>query len=220
MAHTTLIPYSITNPSRTPRRRHWRRTTTTIVNSNQKMHITQTVLVHNKPLSPLPDIVNDCQKKSHIDATEIDNHQTNLTCKQIAHSLRIVADQVDQKYCNVSFWSFLSFTIRYLYNYYLGWTFLRWSSLFNGSTCFTHKPIADTSLHTMDTIIITIGITNMQNEMFRLNYSSFGNTNVLTWFLVRSSIDWSMALIESLSKKGVKSDRIIILLSFLCLLVL
>ena len=42
--------------------------------------------------SHLPDIVSDCE-------TTIDEKNMKLTCKQIAHSLRMVADQMDRKYC-------------------------------------------------------------------------------------------------------------------------
>ena len=116
MAHTTLIPYSVTNPSRTPRRRHWRRSTTMIVNGNQKLPLSPGHLVHNST-SRLPDIVKDCQQTSP--SPTLDN-QTSLTCKQIAHSLRMVADEVDQKYCQVSLGSVISFFIRYLYHTYVG----------------------------------------------------------------------------------------------------
>jgi len=49
--------------------------------------------------SHLPDIVNDCERQI-INSTNHDNMK--ITCKQIAHSLRLVADQVDRKYCQVS----------------------------------------------------------------------------------------------------------------------
>jgi hypothetical protein len=45
--------------------------------------------------SHLPDIVNDCEQR-------VLNDNMKITCKEIAHSLRLVADQVDKKYCQVS----------------------------------------------------------------------------------------------------------------------
>ncbi len=51
--------------------------------------------------SYLPDIVNDCEEKLQRQVTN--NDSMKMTCKQIAHSLRLVADQVDKKYCQVSF---------------------------------------------------------------------------------------------------------------------
>ncbi|CAF1119734.1 unnamed protein product [Rotaria sordida] len=58
-----------------------------IVNINKK---SQSSYVH------LPDIVNDCERQ----VVNFTNDNTiTITCKQIAHSLRFVADQVDKKYC-------------------------------------------------------------------------------------------------------------------------
>lgn len=53
--------------------------------------------------SHLPDIVHDCEEKLQRQAlNSTANEAMKITCKQIAHSLRLVADQVDQKYCQVS----------------------------------------------------------------------------------------------------------------------
>lgn len=53
----------------------------------------------------LPDLVHDCEQKLQMNSSK--DQDMKLTCKQIAHSLRIVADQVDQKYCQVSAYHFL-----------------------------------------------------------------------------------------------------------------
>jgi len=100
MANTILLPYTaITNPH-TPKRRHWRRYTTTMtINTNQKLHSSSPHFVHNST-SNLPDIVNDCHNRCD-EITHV-NQEIKLTCKEIAHSLRLVADQVDRKYCQVS----------------------------------------------------------------------------------------------------------------------
>jgi hypothetical protein len=64
------------------------------VNINQKSSLS---------FSHLPDIVNDCEEKLQRQAHHSINDDTmKITCKQIAHSLRLVADQVDKKYCQVS----------------------------------------------------------------------------------------------------------------------
>ncbi|CAF1654792.1 unnamed protein product, partial [Adineta ricciae] len=64
--------------------------------SHQKQQSSLTHFVHNST-SHLPDIVNDCQnRQENLNHT---NEEIKLTCKQIAHSLRLVADQVDHKYC-------------------------------------------------------------------------------------------------------------------------
>ncbi len=66
-----------------------------IVNINKK---SQTSFSH------LPDIVNDCEEKLQRQVHySINDDNMKITCKQIAHSLRLVADQVDKKYCQVSF---------------------------------------------------------------------------------------------------------------------
>ena len=113
MANTILLPYTaFTNPH-SPKRRHWRRYTTTMtINTQQKLHSSPSShFVHNST-SNLPDIVNDCHKRCD-EITRI-NEEMKLTCKEIAHSLRIVADQVDRKYCQVSSNHFFSI---YLYLY-------------------------------------------------------------------------------------------------------
>jgi hypothetical protein len=46
----------------------------------------------------LPDIVNDCEQQL-INSTR---NEMKIACKQIAHSLRLVADQVEKKYYQVS----------------------------------------------------------------------------------------------------------------------
>ncbi|CAF0994796.1 unnamed protein product [Adineta steineri] len=76
MTNTTLYPFSVVSHK-----------TMMIVNINQKFP---------SLFSHLPDIVNDCEQQ--IMKTTTDN-QMKLTCKEIAHSLRLVADQVDKKYC-------------------------------------------------------------------------------------------------------------------------
>ena len=128
MAHTILLPYSVMINSRTPKRRHWRRhtttTTTMIINSTAKhVHSSPSLSVHNS-VSNLPDIVNDChegRRASRVDDTNRD--EMKLTCKQIAHSLRLVADQVDQKYCQVSVNCLLSCLFQSVFH-----TFLSFSS--------------------------------------------------------------------------------------------
>ena len=105
MAHTTLLPYSGTH--RTPRRRHWRRYSPALTSKTPP-----TPPVHT---SPLPDLVHDCQmqlQRRQQTPAETDD-QTKFTCKQIAHSLRIVADRVDEKFCQVSAKSIIPL-IRYL----------------------------------------------------------------------------------------------------------
>ena len=59
-------------------------------------------MIVDSPLtfSQLPDIVPDYEKKLQTNSTK--DQAMKLTCKEIAHSLRLVADQVDQKYCQVS----------------------------------------------------------------------------------------------------------------------
>ncbi len=53
--------------------------------------------------SHLPDIVSDCEEKLQRQVVNSTNNDAmKITCKQIAHSLRLVADQVDRKYCQVS----------------------------------------------------------------------------------------------------------------------
>ncbi len=90
MIHTTLYPYSVST------------------------HKTMMIVNINKPslssFSHLPDIVNDCEEKLQrqvVNSTHNDNMK--ITCKQIADSLRLVADQVDKKYCQVS--------VKYFFNY-------------------------------------------------------------------------------------------------------
>lgn len=100
MANTIILPYTVITNPHTPKRRHWRRYTTTMaINTNQKLHSPSSHFVHNST-SNLPDIVNDCHNRQ--DNMLNSNHQMKLTCKEIAHSLRLVADQVDKKYCQVS----------------------------------------------------------------------------------------------------------------------
>lgn len=115
MANTIILPYTIITNPHTPKRRHWRRSTTTMtINKNHKLNS-----VHNST-SNLPDIVIDCQNR--CDDILHTNPDMKLTCKQIAHSLRIVADQVDKKYCQVS----VKFIFDYLFIsfiHYLGFKF-------------------------------------------------------------------------------------------------
>ena len=61
--------------------------------------------------SHLPDIVNECERQVLI-ATR--NDSMKITCKEIAHSLRLVADQMDRKYCQVSF-SFYFITLNNIF---------------------------------------------------------------------------------------------------------
>jgi hypothetical protein len=124
MANTIILPYSVITNPRSLKHRHWRRHTM-IVNTTKKIH-SSSPFVHNST-SHLPDIVNDCQQQLtrraavlQFDTTN-SNHHTNdemkLTCKQIAHSLRLVADQVDKKYCQVSvkYFSILSFIYSFFF---------------------------------------------------------------------------------------------------------
>lgn len=114
MANTILLPYAMSTNGYTPKRRHWRRYTTTMtINTHQKLHSSPSSsrFVHNSTPN-LPDIVNDCHQRQHEIVTA--NEQIKLTCKEIAHSLRLVADQVDRKYCQVSVNSFS--LIDFLYN--------------------------------------------------------------------------------------------------------
>lgn len=106
MANTIILPYTIITSPHTSKRRHWRRYTTTY--SYQKQQSSLTHFVHNST-SHLPDIVNDCQNRQ--ENSNHTNEEIKLTCKQIAHSLRLVADQVDQKYCQVSVKDFLLISI-------------------------------------------------------------------------------------------------------------
>jgi hypothetical protein len=100
MANTIILPYTVITNPHTPKRRHWRRYSTAMtINRNQNFHSSSSHFVHNST-SNLPDIVNDCHNRR--DDITPENHQMKLTCKEIAHSLRLVADQVDQKYCQVS----------------------------------------------------------------------------------------------------------------------
>ena len=104
MANPILLPYTGIVSPHTSKRRHWRRYTTTI-RSPSKHWPSLTHLVHNST-SNLPDIVNDCQMRQERLITS--SQEVKLTCKEIAHSLRLVADQVDQKYCQVSVNNFVS----------------------------------------------------------------------------------------------------------------
>lgn len=118
MANTILLPYTIITNPHTPKRRHWRRYTTSMtINTHQKLHSSSSHFVHNSTPN-LPDIVNDCHNRRH----EIANakQQIKLTCKEIAHSLRLVADQVDRKYCQVSVNSFFSLLSNKIFFFYLG----------------------------------------------------------------------------------------------------
>lgn len=120
MANTILLPYTISTYPHTPKRRHWRRYTTTMTtDTSQKLHSSPSRFVHNSTPN-LPDIVNDCHQRQNEITTA--NEQIKLTCKEIAHSLRLVADQVDRKYCQVSVKSFSSliFFLRCFLSFYLG----------------------------------------------------------------------------------------------------
>ncbi|CAF3371709.1 unnamed protein product [Rotaria socialis] len=97
MANTIVIPYPTITTFRTPKRHQWRRYTTTMtINTNQKHHSSYSSVVR-KSTSNLPDIINDCHNRR--DDIINSNEEIKLMCKQIAHSLRLVADQVDKKYC-------------------------------------------------------------------------------------------------------------------------
>lgn len=69
--------------------------------------------------SHLPDIVSDCEDKCL--QTIIDDKSMKITCKQIAHSLRIVADQMDKKYCqDIEFHQNLNYlSLRILFQSYI-----------------------------------------------------------------------------------------------------
>jgi hypothetical protein len=111
MANTIILPYTVITNPHTPKRRHWRRYSTAMtINRNQNFHSSSSHFVHNST-SNLPDIVNDCHNRR--DDITPENHQMKLTCKEIAHSLRLVADQVDQKYCQVSV-KYFSHSFNYL----------------------------------------------------------------------------------------------------------
>lgn len=104
MANIIILPYTPVTYHRTPKRHHWRRYTTTMtIHTNQKkIHSSASCsfIVHNST-SSLPDVVNDCL--NHRNDTIVNlNDDMKLMCKEIAHSLRRVADQVDRKYCQVS----------------------------------------------------------------------------------------------------------------------
>ncbi|UJR15641.1 hypothetical protein I4U23_002578 [Adineta vaga] len=60
-------------------------------------HKSMMIININKTFSHLPDIVNDCERRQVVHSTSSD--QTKITCKEIAQSLRLVADQMDRKYC-------------------------------------------------------------------------------------------------------------------------
>ncbi|CAF3162599.1 unnamed protein product [Rotaria socialis] len=80
MPQIILFPISITTHE-----------TTMIVNINRK---SQSTYLH------LPDIVTECEQRlAHNFAND---DAMKITCKQIAHSLRLVADQVDKKHCHDS----------------------------------------------------------------------------------------------------------------------
>ena len=97
MSNTIILPYTLITNSYTPKRRPWRRYTTTMsINTPENLHSSSAKpFVHNSTPN-LPDIVNDCYDR-HIELIK-SNQQLKLTCKEIAHSLRLVADQVDKKY--------------------------------------------------------------------------------------------------------------------------
>ncbi|CAF1473790.1 unnamed protein product [Rotaria sp. Silwood1] len=97
MANTIVLPYTVITNPHIPKRYHLRRSTTT--NTKQKLHSTSSYIVHNS-ISNLPDIVNDCHNRHNEIITS--NNEMKLMCKEIAHSLRLVADQVDKKYCQDS----------------------------------------------------------------------------------------------------------------------
>jgi hypothetical protein len=121
MANTIILPYTIIPNPHTPKRRQWRRYTTTMtINTKPRLRSpSASHFVHNST-SNLPDIVNDCHNRRD-DIVNI-NQEIKLTCKQIAHSLRLVADQVDKKYCQVSVnYFFISFTYLFIFCFvYLG----------------------------------------------------------------------------------------------------
>ncbi|UJR31008.1 hypothetical protein I4U23_018519 [Adineta vaga] len=99
MANTIILPYTVITNPHTPKRRHWRRyTTTTAIYAHQKHQSSSSLthFVHNST-SNLPDIVNDCENRQENRIHT--NSELKLTCKEIAQSLRLVADQVDKKYC-------------------------------------------------------------------------------------------------------------------------
>ncbi|CAF1213877.1 unnamed protein product [Adineta steineri] len=89
-----MLPYTFITNSQTPKRYCRRSKTTTTIDTNQKHH--SSYFVHNST-SNLPDIVNDCYNRQENLTNS--NRELTLTCKEIAHSLRLVADQVDKKYC-------------------------------------------------------------------------------------------------------------------------
>ena len=82
-------------------------TNTMIVPPSVLTHKTKMTIHINKKSSTLlphlPDIVNDCEQQvqRHVLNSTSDHNNTTITCKQIAHSLRLVADQIDGKYRQV-----------------------------------------------------------------------------------------------------------------------
>ncbi|CAF1307364.1 unnamed protein product [Rotaria magnacalcarata] len=80
MPQMLLFPISITTHE-----------TTMIVNINSKSQSTH---------SHLPDIVTDCEQR--LVHSFANDDTMKITCKRIAHSLRLIADQVDKKLCQNS----------------------------------------------------------------------------------------------------------------------
>lgn len=118
MANTIVLPYP-TIP-RTCKRHQWRRYTTTAMTINKTSKHSSSYIVHNSAPN-LPDIVNDCHNRRND--VIILNAEMKSMCKEIAHSLRIVADQVDKKYCQVSLTDIIYFLFcnyKMLFDY-LGW---------------------------------------------------------------------------------------------------
>ena len=146
---------------RTSKRHHWRRYTTTMtLDTKRKLH-SSSYPVHNST-SNLPDIVNDCHNRR-----DDSSHEMKSMCKEIAHSLRLVADHVDRKYCQVR--------VKNCFNYLFMFCFLSLEyriqqklSLSINTTCIACCTCSYNTLYTMGAIVFTICSTNLQDEIILL----------------------------------------------------
>ena len=112
--------------------------------------------------SQLPDLVHDCEEQLQMNSSK--DQAMKLTCKQIAHSLRIVADQVDQKYCQVSaHHHLLEFLDSFPFLYFLEHRIQSKSSLF-----ISTSSMAIVLLYIVDTFIITLYSSVLQRPIILL----------------------------------------------------
>ncbi|CAF1043136.1 unnamed protein product, partial [Didymodactylos carnosus] len=67
----------------------------------------QEQMLISSPSLVLPDIITDCSRSSVRRTLQFNNTSSEfaLSCKQIAQALRLVADQVDRKYCQEEMFS-------------------------------------------------------------------------------------------------------------------